>query len=49
MRYKSKTKSNTAIKAPLMLMCRIVYVIKRQIKVVVLWIEDHLNIEIRSL
>jgi len=48
MKYKANETKKRPIEAPLM-MHRVIYYIKNQVKVFVLWIEDRLNIEIRSL
>jgi len=48
MRQQEKETKNTFLEAPLM-MRRVIYYIRRRVKVLILWIEAQLNIEIRSL
>lgn len=49
MRYKSSDTKHTPIEAPLMMLGKVIYAIKKRVKVLNLWIEKHLNLEIRSL
>jgi len=48
MRYKANETKKRPIEAPLM-MRRVIFYIKNRVKVFVSWIENRLNIEIRSL